>query len=192
MFRVVFNNSRVILAPRLREILSQPRCLQSTGEDDKTITRVLNQEVDAGLMVDAYSQIGFRLNNGMSVVGPIAIFPKTVLSWRVQSSKDITEDSLSLFSILEPKIDILIIGVGDKGEQVNPRVIKYMRNKGISIEILPTESACTTFNFLNDERRYVAAALIPPISMRSTDDDLVRTQVSRNRLFVSQDEESWF
>lgn len=192
MFRVVFNNSRAILAPRLREILSQPRCLQSTGEDDKTIARVLNQEVDAGLMVDAYSQIGFRLNNGMSVVGPIAIFPKTVLSWRVQSSKDITEDSLSLFSILEPKIDILIIGVGDKSEQVNPRVIKYMRNKGISIEILPTESACTTFNFLNDERRYVAAALIPPISMRSTDDDLVRTQVSRNRLFVSQDEESWF
>ena len=27
------------------------------------------------LMLDAYSPTGFRLNNGMRVIGPVAIFP---------------------------------------------------------------------------------------------------------------------
>ena len=34
----------------------------------------LAQDV-ALLMIDAYSPIGFRLNNGMRVIGPLAIFP---------------------------------------------------------------------------------------------------------------------
>jgi hypothetical protein len=49
-------------------------------------------------------QIGFRLNNGMYVLGPMAIFPRTVLSWNVGSVDEINEDSLSLFCLLEPKI----------------------------------------------------------------------------------------
>jgi NADH dehydrogenase [ubiquinone] 1 alpha subcomplex assembly factor 3 len=38
------------------------------------------------------------------VLGPMAIFPRTVLSWNVGSVDDINEDSLSLFCMLEPKI----------------------------------------------------------------------------------------
>uniref|UniRef100_A0A0P4W092 Uncharacterized protein n=1 Tax=Scylla olivacea TaxID=85551 RepID=A0A0P4W092_SCYOL len=82
--------------------------------DDRSVVKVLNMESDAGLMVDAFSQIGFRLNNGLSVVGPVALFPKTVLSWRVKSVADINEDSLSLFYLLEPKI----------GDQRNDEKIK--------------------------------------------------------------------
>jgi hypothetical protein len=37
-----------------------------------------------------------------------------------------------------------------------------IKKKGISLEVLPTDHACTTFNFLNVEKRYVAAALLPP------------------------------
>lgn len=44
--------------------------------DGKTTVSILNKEVDAGLMINAFSQMGFRLNNGMMVVGPMAIFPK--------------------------------------------------------------------------------------------------------------------
>ncbi|XP_068248094.1 NADH dehydrogenase [ubiquinone] 1 alpha subcomplex assembly factor 3 [Palaemon carinicauda] len=184
MLRLTLNNTAAILAPRLKGLLSQPRCLQSTGDDQKTTARVLNQEVGAGLMVDGYSQNGFRLNNGMSVIGPIALFPKSVLSWRVRNENDITEDSLSLFYLLEPKLDILVIGVGDRGNTLNPRVFKYLRNKGLNIEVLPTDAACTTFNFLNDEKRYVAAALIPPTNIRSDEEDLVQTQRRRNQLFL--------
>lgn len=33
--------------------------------------------------IHAYSEMGFTLHDETMVVGPIAIFPKTVLSWRV-------------------------------------------------------------------------------------------------------------
>lgn len=49
----------------------------STYEGDgKTKVSILNMEVDGGLMINAFSQMGFRLNNGMMVLGPMAIFPK--------------------------------------------------------------------------------------------------------------------
>lgn len=44
--------------------------------DGKTTVSILNQEVEGGLMINAFSQMGFRLNNGMMVLGPMAIFPK--------------------------------------------------------------------------------------------------------------------
>ncbi|XP_042221819.1 NADH dehydrogenase [ubiquinone] 1 alpha subcomplex assembly factor 3-like isoform X2 [Homarus americanus] len=149
-------------------------------------------EIEAGLMVDSYSQVGFRLNNGMSVIGPIALFPKTVLSWRVRSSQDINEDSLSLFYLLEPRLDILVIGVGDQGCRVDTRIIRFMKNKGVSLEILPTVSACTTFNFLNQERRYVAAALIPPVAISVNEDDLVQAERRRKKLYQSTEDDEVF
>uniref|UniRef100_T1H2J0 Uncharacterized protein n=1 Tax=Megaselia scalaris TaxID=36166 RepID=T1H2J0_MEGSC len=33
--------------------------------DGKTTVTVLNQDIDSGLMVDTYSQYGFRLNNDL-------------------------------------------------------------------------------------------------------------------------------
>ncbi|KAK3855103.1 hypothetical protein Pcinc_038479 [Petrolisthes cinctipes] len=181
--------SRNILLPRFKCAFGQPVRWETT---DRSVVKVLNLETDAGLMVDSFSQSGFRLNNGMMVIGPMAIFPKTVLSWRVNSSYDINEDSLSLFYLLEPKIDLLIIGIGDKGSTVDTKVIQFMKNKGINIELMPTESACTTFNFLNQEGRYVAGALIPPISLSIREDDVVQAERRRRKLFVSQDDDEVF
>ncbi|XP_037800710.1 NADH dehydrogenase [ubiquinone] 1 alpha subcomplex assembly factor 3-like [Penaeus monodon] len=195
MLRQLVNSTARVAAQRRRLgiQLLQPRCHQSTSiDEDKTTATILNQEADSGLMVDAYSQVGFRLNNGMKVLGPIAIFPRSVLSWKVKSVEDINEDSLSLFHMLVPKIDLLVIGVGDKGNKVDPHIVHYMKNKGITLEILPTETACTTFNFLNQERRYVAGAFLPPISLRVTDEDFVQSQRRRNKLFLSEDEDSVF
>ena len=49
----------------------------STYEGDgKTSVQILNKELDAGLMINSFSQVGFRLNNGMMILGPMAIFPK--------------------------------------------------------------------------------------------------------------------
>ncbi|CAL4059895.1 unnamed protein product [Meganyctiphanes norvegica] len=175
-------------------ILASKRWTTHTSDpDQKMKATVLNQEENAGLMIDAYSQVGFRLNNGLSVVGPIAIFPKSVLSWQVSGIQDIDEDSLSLFTILEPKIEILVIGIGDIGNRLDMRMIQYLREKKISVEILPTEAACTTFNFLNDERRYVAGALIPPYALKYREDDMLQAQLKRKKLFQStaDDGEIW-
>ena len=46
--------------------------------------------------------------------GPMVVFPNAVLSWRVMDILEVNERSLSLFTILEPKPDIVIIGYGDR------------------------------------------------------------------------------
>lgn len=65
-----------------------------------------------------------------------------------------------------------MIGVGDAGQKLNLEVVRFLREKRIGVEILPTEKACSTFNFLNVEGRVVAGALIPPENFRVTEDDI--------------------
>ena len=52
----------------------------------------------------SFLQTGFRLNNGVFVMGPMAIFSKSVLCWNVRTVIDITPESLSAFYLLEPKL----------------------------------------------------------------------------------------
>lgn len=115
----------------------------------------------------------------------MAIFPRSVLSWNVESHEDITEESLSLFTALEPKIDLLVVGIGD--QQTTPaftrKIIEFMKKYRINVEVLNTEQACATFNFLNAEGRVVAAALIPPMSLRINEDDMMRTHIASSRPF---------
>uniref|UniRef100_A0AC35TNA5 NADH dehydrogenase [ubiquinone] 1 alpha subcomplex assembly factor 3 n=1 Tax=Rhabditophanes sp. KR3021 TaxID=114890 RepID=A0AC35TNA5_9BILA len=121
--------------------------------------------------VHGLSCLGFRMIDGSFLYGPIAVFPKTVLSWRVLTVDDITPESLSLFLMLQPKLDILVLGVGDKKniDAVRKRIIPVMQKYRIGLELMPTEEAIATFNFLNSEDRYVAAALYPPDDLVVTD-----------------------
>lgn len=127
----------------------------------------------------------------MSVLGPMVIFPRSVLSWNISNYDDIHEKSLSLFTLLEPKIDVLVIGVGD--QTVTPafsiKMMNYMRAYSINVEVLKTEQACATFNFLNAEGRMVAAALIPPAHIKVNENDLMRRHIKKaSGLFEIQNE----
>ena len=44
----------------------------------------------------------------------MVVFPNAVLSWRVMDILEVNERSLSLFTILEPKPDIVFLGYGDR------------------------------------------------------------------------------
>lgn len=140
--------------------------------DGKTTVTILNREHKYLLMVDTYNNYGFRLNNGIFAVGPLAIFPRTILQWNVNTINELTIESLSLFCLLEPKLDILIIGTGDKKILPSKDVLKYLKSNKISAEILPTDQACSTFNFLNAEGRCVAGAFIPPESVTVFEEEL--------------------
>lgn len=65
-----------------------------------------------------------------------------MLSWNVGSAEDINEDTLSLFCILEPKIDILVLGLGDMNvtPEFTKTILAFMRKYKINIELLTTES----------------------------------------------------
>ncbi|KAG8318676.1 NADH dehydrogenase [ubiquinone] 1 alpha subcomplex assembly factor 3 [Homalodisca vitripennis] len=179
-----FNKSGVVIEKHIRRFSVNSSQLAAYEADGKTTVNILNSEEGASMMINSYSLLGFRLNNGIFVVGPVAMFPRTVLSWNVKDDYDVNEKSLSLFLHLAPKLDVLVIGLSDARNQqllMNVRKEVYeMMNRWkpedrMNIEVLPTEKAVTTFNFLNAEKRFVGAALIPPTHYSATLDDEFRT-----------------
>lgn len=80
-----------------------------------------------------------------------------------------------------------MIGVGDIGEKIDLKLLKFMRDKRISLEVSATERACAIFNFLNVEGRCVAGALIPPTKYRVNEDDLASSQRRSKELMMVED-----
>ncbi|EFO22171.2 hypothetical protein LOAG_06313 [Loa loa] len=126
--------------------------------------------------IGSISKYGFRLYDGQFLYGPIAIFPKAVLSWRVLTPDDITPESVHFFAMLEPKLDVLVVGPGDR-QHVDPvrrRIAPFLSEHKIGLEIMHSEEAAMLFNMLNIEYRCVAAALYPPDDLLVTTNDQVR------------------
>lgn len=95
---------------------------------------ILNQP-DSYIFVDSFSALGFKLNNGVAIMGPCAVFPKTCLHWNVSIThyilliftayidllimlliqiagpEEINMESLSLFRVLEPKLGELLSNI---------------------------------------------------------------------------------
>ncbi|KAH8401290.1 hypothetical protein KR009_004397 [Drosophila setifemur] len=190
--RALAHGSRNVLVPnvtKVRQLHSMPAKLSKAYDHDgKTKVSIFNTETDLGLMVTGYSQYGFRLNNDMVLIGPITVFPRSVLSWNVNSFEDINEESLSLFPTLEPKIDVLIIGIGDQSPPpaLSKRIVQFMKKYKINVEVLRTEQACATFNFLNAESRMVACALIPPLHLSYNENDILQTKLRQKELYEAE------
>ncbi|XP_035517347.1 NADH dehydrogenase [ubiquinone] 1 alpha subcomplex assembly factor 3 [Morone saxatilis] len=137
----------------------------------RTTVSIMKKEPGGGIMIQSYSSQGFNID-GNRVFGPCAVLPPAILQWNVGSHKDITEESVSLFHMLEPRIEIIVLGTGARVERINPSVLALLKRKGIAVEVQDTPNACATFNFLTSEGRMAAAGLIP--SPVSTSLDLIK------------------
>ena len=84
--------------------------------------------------------------------GPIVVFPSIALSWRVAKPEDITPESLKLLFMLQPKLDVLVIGVGNRKnlDKVRKQVIDAIHNEGIGLEIAPTVSFASVLRLNSD------------------------------------------
>lgn len=112
-------------------------------------------------VVDGYLSHGFIIR-GSLVRGSVALLPRAMLNWKVQRFEDLTLESFILFHLIEPQIELVVLGTGSKVERVDPAISQFLKRKGISLEVQDTPNACATFNFLLDEGRPAGAALIPP------------------------------
>ena len=121
----------------------------------------LHSMKDIPPLIAKYSTQGFKIQ-GNKLYGSVAIVPKTYFSWKVKASTEITVESLQLFTTIEPKIEILVVGTGVRIEQLSTEVRTFLKKHNILLEVLDTPNACSTFNFLLEEGRMTAAALIPP------------------------------
>uniref|UniRef100_A0A8D0DUW8 NADH dehydrogenase [ubiquinone] 1 alpha subcomplex assembly factor 3 n=1 Tax=Salvator merianae TaxID=96440 RepID=A0A8D0DUW8_SALMN len=135
-----------------------------TPSDDelyqKTTVHHLERE-SQDMFIESYSNRGFTIS-GTKVLGPCAVFSQAILQWNIGTHEDINAESLALFRLLEPRIEILVLGTGNHVERLDPAMLRLMRKCGIAVEVQDTPNACATFNFLTSERRATAAGLIPP------------------------------
>ena len=100
--------------------------------------------------------------DGYNVKGSVALFQGTFLKWNVSKVEDISEASLVLFRLLNPTPEILVLGTGDHLARIPPAIVQALRVHGIALEAQPSNKASATYNFLVQEGRLVAAALLPP------------------------------
>jgi uncharacterized protein len=57
--------------------------------------------------------------------------------------------------------DLLLIGYGDRQDDVPQDLASRLRAEGVPSELMGTGAACRTYNLLAAEGRRVAAALLP-------------------------------
>lgn len=130
------------------------------------------------LSVDAVINNGFIIQ-GREIMGtPIALLQDTVLAWNVNSPHQITADSLALFYTTLPKVEILIVGTGEKTAFIDPREIEKLQKRGLKVETMKTEKAAGTFNLLRYDRT-VGLAMMPIIP-----DDKHKIKAEKNKRTV--------
>lgn len=75
------------------------------------------------------------------MIGPTILFPKAVFSWNVAGPKFVTAESLSIFGLVEPRIETLIIGTGEEltSQNVGKAILEISHKYKLNIEVLCTE-----------------------------------------------------
>ena len=112
------------------------------------------------LGIRGYTDKLFMVNE-TQVNQSVLLFSYHHLLWNAKTVDEITIENLSVFTLIYPTIEILLIGCGHGlTAPFNPSIVKHFRSKGIVIEPTSTISAASSFNILNSEGRNVAAALL--------------------------------
>ncbi|KAE9459924.1 hypothetical protein C3L33_08169, partial [Rhododendron williamsianum] len=112
------------------------------------------------LRFQGYTDEGFTVN-GVAYEGSVLCVGNLITSWSPKKFAEITADSLSMFQIVRPIPEILILGCGRYIQQVDPELRRFIRSTGMKLEALDSRNAASTYNILNEEGRIVAAAFIP-------------------------------
>ncbi len=89
---------------------------------------------------------------------PFIIAGNTLIEdWPVASAAEINRDNFQ--QIIDLGIEIFIIGTGKRIIFPNPREGVFLQQNGVGMEVMNTEAACRTYNFLVSDGRKVAAAM---------------------------------
>lgn len=146
---------------------------------------VLDDPTSLKCTIKKYSKTSFVVNN-VHIRSSVILFPNFYLQWRVRQIDALTIEDLSIFTLLYPPMQILIIGCGQRLWTNRARMAEisaFFRQKGVAVEFLPTNQASATFNILNGEGRDVAAALITiePVSDFEESELVVGTVASQSQ-----------
>lgn len=110
-------------------------------------------------IIQGYGDGRFRIS-GKVHEGSVLVFPQAVASWPVAEIAGLTLDSLAAVTAHDPRIEILLIGCGQRMALLAPALRQSLRASGVVVDTMDTGAACRTYNVLMSEERRVAAALI--------------------------------
>lgn len=88
----------------------------------------------------------------------IILAPDTVRPWTVTRLETLTPTDLA--ELVTERPELVLIGTGAQHRFPSPAVYQVLINAGIGVEIMHTDAACRSYNFLANEGRRVVAALI--------------------------------
>ncbi|KAI1433958.1 hypothetical protein GGR50DRAFT_452415 [Xylaria sp. CBS 124048] len=127
--------------------------------------------------VDICMSDGFQLNSGAKILdgSGVILIGGEAFEWRpwlpggehrllnAKGQWEVPNETLGLLSLLWPRPDILILGLGPEIRPLSPELRRYISSLGMRVEILDTRNAAAQYNLLATERGLddVAAALIP-------------------------------
>jgi uncharacterized protein len=121
----------------------------------------LNTQANLNL-ITAYSEAYIEINKqrfGHSLI----VMPELCLhDWDVKYSTEIGLSQVAKLIELHRshKIEVLLLGTGEKQHFLTGAPYFALAEKGIAIECMSTAAACRTYNILMSEGRQVMAALI--------------------------------
>ena len=110
--------------------------------------------------VRGYSETTFKIDDTL-VKQSVLLMPHSFLLWTANRFEDINIETLFLFPLLFPAVEVVFIGCGATMPRLlSPEIYQHFRSKGVVIEATNTINAAASFNVLNSEGRNVCAALL--------------------------------
>ncbi|KAJ2228419.1 hypothetical protein H4R99_006188 [Coemansia sp. RSA 1722] len=116
---------------------------------------------------------GFRLNNGITVYGPLLVVNNEAFTLKIPPPKPdaagkvvnpmfmLDPQALEVFNVVTPKPELVIVGGGARISPLSPDAKKYLTSIGIKVELSNTRHASSTFNTLSEEGRNAALLALP-------------------------------
>lgn len=115
-------------------------------------------ENQAKFQIRAYKAGKIQINENIYTKSIVVSPDALLVDWQPQTIDELTAESLKIIMTLQP--DIVLLGTGSQLHFLSPSIYGELINKNIGVEVMSTQSACSTYNALSAENRRVAAALL--------------------------------
>ncbi|WP_456413407.1 Mth938-like domain-containing protein [Thiolapillus sp.] len=116
------------------------------------------EHINSRYLIEAYEAGCIRIGNTEFRHSLLLMPEKLRDPWELQDLQDLSERHLSQLAAHQP--DIILLGSGETQLFPHPSIFAPLMQAGIGYEVMPTPSACRTYNILLAEDRRVLAALI--------------------------------
>lgn len=113
---------------------------------------------DGAHAITAFSQGSITIDHQV-YTNAVLVTPTEVTHSHINHFDQIDEATLNELLALNP--EVIVIGTGTKAHLPTRQMLNLAQTKSIGIEVMPTDSACRTYNLMSsDERRIIALLLV--------------------------------